>query len=90
MDIVSERRRVRRFLRDIPLNIIVVDQPMVQDYGHHYRSPPMWPFIGITKYFTDRWAAAEDEELKLAFEAVLKGTIAHELGHWFFTLVRSI
>ena len=87
--IVNERRRIRNILRDNPPNVVVVDQHFSQGYGFHHRSPSMWPFIGITKFYIDKWAAAQDND-KLALGAVLDATVKHEIGHWFFSMVGSI
>jgi hypothetical protein len=89
-EIVTKRRQIRSILRDSPPNIIIVDQDVNKGYGFHQRSSSMWPFICITKYFADRWVTAKDDEDKLALESVLEATVDHELGNWFFTLVRSI
>jgi hypothetical protein len=50
---------------------------------------PDGPFICITKYYVDRWMAAEGVP-KLALEAILKAAKEHETAHWLFTLVRHI
>jgi hypothetical protein len=89
--IVTERQNIRRLLREKPPGVIILDQHAANGYGFHDRTPSLWPFICITKHYVDRWMAIEvGGDLRRNLEAVLKGSIDHEIGHWLFTLVRNI
>jgi hypothetical protein len=85
------RDHIIGLIRDNPPDLVVLDQPVNNGYGIHYRREGVWPYVCITKHWVDEWMLAmsydPNKRIALSFETVLKATLAHEIPHWLLTLV---
>jgi hypothetical protein len=88
-DMLAEQQNICKLLHDNPPDVVIVEQDASKGYGFHLRRRGLWLFICITKYYVNKWMAAERVP-KLALEAVLKAMEEHETAHWLFTLVCHI
>ncbi|KAF8902925.1 hypothetical protein CPB84DRAFT_1775223 [Gymnopilus junonius] len=85
-DIISLRAYVREILRDNAPGVVIISGDE-RVYGFHSRRQVLWQFVCVSQRLVDRWMVAEEGSLShLGLTALLKTTLDHELGHWFFTL----
>ena len=82
----SEMEQFKAIFLRSPPNVAIADMQSLMVYGRHKRSPRLWGFIFISKFFVDEWVAAGDDIAKFSYEAILKATIVHEAAHWAQTL----
>lgn len=81
------RREIRAFLTENPPDLVIVSNCPSGEYSFHLRKKSFEHLIFISADYVELWKNAQGEKERLGLTALLKASIDHEIGHWFFTLV---
>lgn len=84
--LINNRREIRAFLKEHAPDVVIVSN-CSSEYSFHLRKQSFFHLIFISEHYVNLWMNTEEEEKRLGLTVLLKASIDHEIGHWFFTLV---